>query len=190
MSFKTALHQMVAALEQAGAAYVVGGSMASAHHGIPRATNDIDILVDLQLSHLPTLLTTLRPEFYLDDQEAMECIRLRRSFNLIHMATVYKFDLFLASTPFHFAQLDRAVPATFDFMGAEITCRMSSAEDIVLAKLDWYRIGGCSSERQMNDITNVLAVSGKRLDRDYLDHWAQKLGLSELLEKAINESQI
>ena len=63
---------MVVSLEQAGAAYVVGGSMASAHHGIPRATNDIDILVDLQISHLPTLLSTLRPEFYLDDQEAMD----------------------------------------------------------------------------------------------------------------------
>ena len=190
MSFKTGFHQLIAALDRAGAAYVVGGSMASAHHGVPRATNDIDILVDLQPQHVPALVSALRPEFYLDEKEAIECIRLRRSFNLIHMATVYKFDLFLVSTPFHFAQLDRAVEATFDFMGAEITCRMSSAEDIILAKLDWYRIGGYSSERQMNDITNVIGVSGERLDRDYLRAWAQKLGLSELLEKALNESQI
>jgi hypothetical protein len=190
MSFKTGFHQIVSALEAARVPYIVGGSFASAHHGIPRSTNDADLLVDLQPRHIPTLIKALQPDFYIDEYQAADSARMRRSFNVIHIATAYKFDLFPASTAFHYSQLERGVEATFDFMGEPLTCRMSSAEDIILAKLDWYRIGGCSSERQLNDITNVVAVSGPHLDHEYLKTWAAKLGVSELLNKALTESNI
>jgi hypothetical protein len=163
MKFATGFHQVIAALENASVPYLVGGSFASSHHGLPRATNDADLLVDLQPSEAPAFTSTLRPDFYVDDTAAMEAARSRRSFNAIHMATVYKFDFFIANQPFHYAQLDRAAEVTFDFMGEPLTCRIASAEDTILAKLDWYRIGGCTSQRQLRDIANVLAVSGLNL---------------------------
>src|SRR4051794_15072348 len=104
MNFKTGFHQVIAGLQSVHAPYIVGGSFASAYHGVPRSTNDADILVDLQPVHATPFIASLRPDFYVDEHDVVQCIRLRRTFNVIHMATAYKYDLFLASTDFHFSQ--------------------------------------------------------------------------------------
>jgi hypothetical protein len=187
LSFKTGFHHLVAALDEGRVPYVVGGSFASSHHGVPRATNDADLLVDLQPGQVRGLVAAITPAFYIDEELALECSRLRRSFNVIHMATVYKYDLFVAHRPFDYMQLERSVPVTFDFMGEPLTCRIASAEDTILAKFDWYNIGGRTSDRQWSDISNILAVSGEHLDFAYLRNWAAKLGVTDLLERALSQ---
>jgi hypothetical protein len=190
MTFSTGFHQIIAALDSRRIPYLVGGSFASSHHGIPRATNDADLLADLQPDQIAGLVTTLKPDFYVDEDSVKESVRLGRPCNVIHMATVYKYDFFLANTKFHFAQLDRAINVTFDFMGEPVTCRIANAEDIILAKLEWYLRDGRTSERQLTDIANVLAVSGERLDYVYLRDWSARLGVADLLEQALNEPDL
>ncbi len=72
--------------------------------------------------------------------------------------------------------------------GSAATFPVISAEDTILVKLDWYRDGGESSERQWNDLRNIVKVQGDRLDRAYLREWSHELGVSDLLVKLLNES--
>ena len=64
--------------------YYVGGSLASSLHGIPRATQDVDIIADIALQHIPKLVNALEAEFYIDGDMIREAIQRRKSFNLIH----------------------------------------------------------------------------------------------------------
>ena len=70
------------------------------------------------------------------------------------------------------------------------TLFMSSAEDIILAKLEWYRLGGESSERQWGDILGILEIQGDQLDYDYLRHWSTELRVTDLLERALSEGGV
>jgi len=65
---------------------------------------------------------------------------------------------------------------------------VASAEDTVLAKLEWYRLGGETSDRQWRDVLGVLKVQGQRLDRAYMRQMALELGVRDLLESAFEES--
>jgi hypothetical protein len=62
-----------------------------------------------------------------------------------------------------------------------------SPEDIILLKLEWFRIGGEMSERQWNDVLGVFEIQGSRLDQTYLDHWAPVIGVADLLARARQE---
>jgi len=112
-----------------------------------------------------------------------EAIERGRSFNLIFIPTADKFDVFPATGEFQLAQLQRATSERVEFSGETIACAVATAEDILLAKLQRYRSGGESSERQWNDILGILAVN-TQLDRDYLATWAARLRVTDLLDRA------
>ena len=165
-----------------GATYVVGGSVASSLYGEPRFTQDTDIMTQLTASQLPRLIQALESEFYVSEPAAREAIRLNSSFNLIHFDSQYKVDLFVSKnrefdlSRFARRQVPEGFPDNF---------WVSSAEDMVLVKLEWYRLGKQPSDRQWRDILSILAVRHGRLDNEYLLHWSRVLGLNELLEKAL-----
>jgi hypothetical protein len=177
-----ALSGLLELLDALNVRYAVGGSLASSAHGMLRATFDADIVVAILSSHIRPLCSGLGKEWYADPDMAEDALRHGRAFNLIHIPTGMKMDLFPATTQFHRQQLDRArvtrLPAP-----ASISCRVVTAEDILLAKLRWYADGGCVSERQWNDITGLLAMN-PTLDQFYLDHWAAQLDVTTLLDKA------
>lgn len=60
---------------------------------------------------------------------------------------------------------------------------VASAEDTIVAKLDWARLG--ESERQMRDVAGVIRVHGDALDRTYVERWANELQLTALWERAL-----
>ncbi len=188
--FHKAVIAVVDAFESLKIPYAIGGSVASSVRGIARATNDVDFIASLYQRQVDQFAQQLRPDFYADEDHIRTSLEHRRPFNVIYMPTAFKIDIFPATDDFHHTQLERSTPAMFDFFGEQLTCRVVSSEDIVLAKLRWFNESGRSSEQQWRDVSAVLTASSSPLDRDYLDQWAQKLGLSELLEKAINESQI
>jgi hypothetical protein len=181
--------QLCRALDSLGIQYAIGGSFASSVHGIARATQNLDIVAAIALSHAEPLADLLKQSFYADLDQIRDAIQHRRSFNLIHLTTAFKVDIFPASShPLGMQQIERRqFPRTALLGGDPVALPVISAEDILLAKLRWYKDGGGASERQWNDLRNILQVQQDRLDRDYLNQWAAILDVQDLLSKLIDE---
>ena len=177
-------------LERIGTPYFLGGSLASSMLGEPRSTVDIDLAIVLRSADVPALLAALGPEFYVDEGAMRQAVERRSSFNAIHQPTVLKVDFFvLGDAPFDRAQLEgRRLSAALE--GSDRRIFVSSPEDLILRKLDWYRQGGGVSDRQWRDVLGVLKVQAERLDLAHLRHWAAALALAEVLEQALAESGI
>lgn len=175
-------------LESLDIPYAVGGSLASSLHGVMRSTLDVDIVADMRLEHIQPLVAALSKEFYADDEMMKDAIEHRSSFNLIHYETAFKVDIFIRKTrAFDQMQLERrrtSVIAT----DPEQSVYVTSPEDVILSKLEWYRMGGEVSDRQWRDILGVLKTKSEQLDLAYLRKWAKELKVEDLLERALNEA--
>lgn len=173
-----ALAALVLRLEQLAIPYMVTGSVASSHHGRPRTTHDIDIVIDPTPSTLATLVEGLASAgFYVDAERARDALRRRRLFNVIHDRTAVKIDLIIRKErPFSVEELRRR--RTME-LGTDLRCALASPEDTVLSKLEWARKGG-GSQKQLADVAGVLEIQGERLDVAYVERWARELGLLEL----------
>jgi hypothetical protein len=175
------------ALEQLGVPYVVGGSLASSFHGIPRATIDADVVAAIRPAHQTGLVKALRDRFYLDADAIRLAIEQRATFNLIHLETMFKVDVFIAGDDQVTRQeLERGRPFVVTD-APERTLRIASAEDTIARKLHWYELGDGVSDRQWNDVVGVLKVAGASLDLPYLRRTAALLGVERLLDRAIEE---
>ena len=173
------------ALEGAGIRYAVGGSWASTAFGEPRFTNDVDIVADFTKESLDRFLARLPKTFYADQQEALDAIRFGRPFNVIYMPMAFKFDFFPARAfPLGVQELDRAVFLANTGL-SETPAPFVTPEDILLAKLHWFRSGGEISEVQWRDIRGIVRACGESLDGGYLERSAAKLGIAALLVKAL-----
>jgi hypothetical protein len=184
----TALTPVVEILESLGVPYFVGGSVASSAHGVPRASIDVDVVADLEPQHVGPFVARLVQTYYVDEGRVRAAVEARRSFNLIHLSTMFKVDVFVSKRrPFDREALHRAPIAPLDDGPEARHFRVASAEDAILAKLEWFRAGGEVSERQWGDVVGVLRM-GATIDREYLVRWAAALGLDDLMARALEES--
>lgn len=144
-SLRDAALALFEALDQLGIQYAVGGSFASSYHGIARATQDMDLVVELPANRVRDLYRAVTPHFYADEETMLDAIRRGLSFNLIHLDSGFKFDLFVAGRhPLGPDQiLHRRRVSTALLGGDPLAVNMVSAEDIVLVKLLWYRAEKC-----------------------------------------------
>jgi hypothetical protein len=185
----SALAPVVDVLEDLGVAYYVGGSLASSAHGVPRASIDADVIADLHSRHVTPLVRRLRDTYYVDEERVAAAVVARRSFNLIHLETIFKVDVFASKRrPFDVEAFHRAQPEPLDDAPDARRFLVASAEDTVLAKLEWFRAGGEVSDRQWADIVGVLKTAGDGLDRPYLERWALALAVADLLSQARAEA--
>ncbi len=151
-------------LEDLGVRYAIGGSLASSLHGVFRASVDADVVAELAMEHVEPLARALGDAFYRDETAMRRAIEARRSFNVIHLDTMFKIDIFIPkSRPFDEAQLERRAAHVIGSDPAR-SAFVASAEDTILAKLDWYRAGGGVSEQQWRDVLGVLQVQSGTLD--------------------------
>lgn len=182
-----ALQPVADALASLGVGFCIGGSVASSVHGIARSTLDIDVVANLRREHVDRLVSRLASAYYVDAAMIREAIDTSQSFNLIHLATMYKVDVFvLKDRPFDRLALARAKPHPLSEASPRMF-PMASPEDIVLSKLEWYRAGGEVSERQWRDVIGVMRVQREALNRDYLGRWATELNVADLLDRAWRE---
>lgn len=185
------LLRVTTALERLGLPYCVGGSFASSFYSLPRSTNDIDVVVTLRPEDVGPLVAALEHEFMIDTQAVSRAIASERSFNIIDLNTFNKVDIFvMTNQPWSYQQIQRRQRAALSKeLGAPLLY-FASPEDVVLSKLVWYRAGGELSDRQWLDVLNVLALQDDKLDRPYLQQWASDLGVGDLLQIALTQSDL
>lgn len=182
-----ALLPMVDVLEVLDVTYCIGGSVASSFAGVARATLDVDLVADLHPGHAEPLAEALTPTYYVDVDMIRDAIERRRTFNVIHLATMFKIDVFvMEATAFAHANMARRVALDVPELGRRLY--FTSPEDIVLHKLLWYAMGGGVSDRQWYDLQGVLRLQADRLDVVHMRRWADSLGILDLLQRALDEA--
>ncbi|MDD5010721.1 MAG: hypothetical protein PHQ00_01205 [Phycisphaerae bacterium] len=169
--------------------YAIGGSIASSIYGTPRFTQDADITVQSFLPVAEQLYEMLKDSFYVSKEAMQQAINSQGSFNIIHLETAFKIDIFTAGSEFEKLVLTRSKKNKIE-ESIDKSFSLVSSEDIILLKLKWYKQSDCVSDRQWSDILGVLSVQKGSLDFNYLKNWAIKLGLNELLQKAVSESNL
>lgn len=184
-----AIKPVARAFDQLSIPYYVGGSIASSAYGIARATMDVDIVAEMTPDQVPSLVGLLEEKYYINEQAINDAIADASSFNLIHLETMMKVDVFLPKKdPYHKSAMARRVADRLVEDEEESVFSLSSAEDVILSKLRWYDKGGRVSERQWLDVLGVIKVQSDSLDQEYLITWSNTLGLSDLLKQAFSES--
>src|SRR5215510_1957263 len=182
-----ALIPVVEALVALDVPYYVGGSIASSVTGVARATLDADLVAALRSEHAEPLAALLLPHYYVDVEMIQNAIRRSSSFNVIHLATMFKVDIFVPQdTPFARENMRRRIALEVPEIGR--TLYICAPEDIVLHKLSWYAAGSGVSDRQWYDLQGVLRLQAHDLDLAYLRHWAEVVGVEALLHQALDEA--
>lgn len=180
--------RVVEVLDALNIPYFIGGSLASAVHGVVRTTMHVDLVAAMQPEHVAPLVAQLGAAFYADETMIRDAVAHRGSFNLIHLDSMFKVDVFVhTGRPFEHAQFERRVLQILS-QEPQRAAYVTTAEDIILAKLEWYRQGGELSERQWRDVVNVAKVQDEALDLDYLRRWAVQLQVGDLLERVLEEA--
>jgi hypothetical protein len=176
--------------EDLGIRYFIGGSLASSLHGIPRTTNNADIVAEITLKHIPLLVNALTSEFYIDADLIQEAIQNQGCFNIIYLATMFKIDIFvLKSGSASQEEMDRRKQYQVSESN-DSNLFIASAEDVIINKLYWYQLGGKISRRQWQDVLGVIQVQQEQLDLVYLTKAAKQQGVQKLLEQALVEARI
>ncbi len=166
---------IVDALERAGVAYMITGSVASSFHGAPRATRDLDVVIEPGPDGVDRLVDALQQGgLSVDLEAARRAVKERRQFNAIDSRSGWKVDFLVRKDrPFSMAEFERREPA--ELVGT--TARIASAEDMIIAKLEWA--AASDSERQRQDVAAMVEVAGPMLDRAYIERWIDELGLKD-----------
>jgi hypothetical protein len=180
------LGRLVVALDSVGIPYMVTGSLALSIHGVPRATQDIDIVIAPLLDQLGALRARLPDsEYCFDLNTAREAIRGESQFNVVDLASGWKIDLIIRkSRAFSLLEFERRAIVEFAGLGLRVT----SVEDTVLSKLEWAKLGG--SDRQIEDVATLLRIWGETLDRPYVERWVQTLAVQRERDAACQKAEL
>lgn len=167
--------------------YLVGGSVASSLLGESRSTQYLDLVISISLSKSQQLIRVMEQEFYISESAVIEAVNEKRSFNVIHLTSLEKIDIFvIGDDAFSCSKMNRRQLYKID--ESEKGIYIYSAEDIILQKLYWYLLSATESQKQWRDVLGVLKVQGERLDFNYLNQWAEILQVQSLLELALQQA--
>jgi len=174
MSIPEVFRRITTALDRAGISYMLTGSFASAHYGVPRSTQDIDLVIEASATQLRIFIGDLpQNEYYADLDAALEARKRESLFNVIDLTTGWKIDLiFRKSRPFSQEEFRRRQLVDFQGLGLFV----ATAEDVIIAKLEWAKLA--QSQRQIEDVASVLKLRSGALDTPYLERWISELGLT------------
>lgn len=177
--------RMVTRLDSVGIPYMLTGSFASAYHGRPRATQDIDFVIAPTPDQIRPLVRLFPPpEFYADEAAALAAHQQESQFNVIDLVTGWKID-FICRKSRHFSRTEFGRRALANLEG--LSLYVATVEDVILAKLEWAKLGG--SQRQLEDVAGLLQIRGPDLDMAYVHRWVVELAVGAEWEVAQRMSQ-
>ena len=161
--------------ERHGLRYHLTGGVVASHYGEVRNTQDVDIVVEMNVcKNRQALFLDLKKEFYLDQGAYNDAIRLKSMFQVLDMNTMLRADIYTTSLlPYRF---DRIVKAE---IVEGVVLPISSPEDAILSKLHWIKLG---SGRSRKDVVAMLRVQ-ENLDDEYLETTAEQLGVKPILDE-------
>ncbi len=171
---------LAAAFERAGISYMLVGSYASNVWGVARATQDVDFLIAASPQQIEAFLRQLPDaDYYYDLATAVEAAKCSDMFNILEMSSGLKIDLiFRKPTGFSQAEFQRRTQAEVE--GVQVY--IASAEDVVISKLEWAKLGG--SSRQIEDVAGIIKLRGNALDHSHIEKWVHDLGLFSEWDRA------
>lgn len=181
------LRYTVAALEKLGTRYFVTGSTASIFFGEPRFTNDLDVVVDLREGDIAELCAEFpAPEFYLSEEAVHRAVAQKGIFNILNPVAGLKVDVIVPpDSMFNRSRFSRIQKIRTD---ANFQACFTSAEDLIVKKMEFFREGG--SEKHLRDITGILKVTGTALDYQYIESWAENLGLETIWRTILHAAKM
>lgn len=180
-----ALTPVALAFQRLGVRHYVGGSVASTIHGAIRSTMDVDVVCELRADQIEPFLAAFGREFYVSGPAVRHAVERRSCFNLVHLPTAYKVDVFVSrGRPFDREAMARAVPQV---LAADDPLRVpvATVEDSIVAKLEWFRLGDESSQRQWDDVSRLVALHEPALDVAHMRRMADSVGVSDLLDRLL-----
>ena len=182
----TALSPVSEALTKLGIRHYVGGSVASSFHGASRSTMDVDLVAAMTDTIVSEFLKCFDKDYYVSESAVRDAIRRKSCFNLIHLPTSFKVDVFVSrQRPFDIAAMNRA---TLEHLGDShsLKIHVATAEDAIISKLEWYRKTNETSDRQWDDVTRLLKLLGSRVELEYLKESAESVGVQDLLMRLLS----
>ncbi len=158
------------------------GAWSVIYYGRPRASHDIDFVVELEKSDVPRVfqaLQSLSPDFSYDKDTVQEAIEKKHMFQILHLPTLLKFDIWLLreNDPFDISRFDRR--RVMKLLGRNLA--LASAEDTILQKLRWFNESRI--EKHLVDAAFVYQIQKRNLDKKYLQQWAEKLSVLKFLKE-------
>jgi hypothetical protein len=180
------LERLVRMLDSSGVPFMIAGSFASTAHGLPRTTQDLDVVIDPPTPEaLDSLVGSMSPDdYYVDLDAARGALRRRAMFNVIDHASGWKVDFIVRKNrAFSRDEFARRMPITL----LDVPVFVASPEDTIVAKVEWSQQSG-GSERQRRDVAGIVATMGEQLDREYVERWVRDLGLEDEWAMALKMS--
>jgi hypothetical protein len=169
------LRTVVSVLEESGTPYMLTGSLAGAYYSLPRATQDIDFVLDPGRDQVEDLVRRFTERgYYVSSTAAQEAVRHHGQFNVVDPETGWKVDLIIRKDrTFSTEEFSRRRPA--EVLGVSVS--LTSPEDLILAKLEWAKLGDSALQRR--DVAQLARFQWESLDHDYIDRWAAELGTKD-----------
>jgi hypothetical protein len=179
VSLASFLKAIVRTLDEAEIPFMLTGSLAAAFYGTPRATQDIDVVIESPLEKLDRLIAALEnADLYVDRAAAHEAYRTGGQFNAIDPTSGWKVDLIVRKNR-EFSKTEFARRQREELLGVEVA--LTTLEDLIIAKLEWSELG--DSELQRRDIRALLDLAGDSIDREYMARWIAELELQATWER-------
>jgi hypothetical protein len=181
-----ALEPVIQVLRELGIQHFIGGSIASSFHGATRSTMDVDVVCDMTEAQAVSFVSRFSKDFYVSLTAVENAVRRKSCFNLIHLPTSFKVDVFVSrGRQFDIDSMHRATQET---LGTTKTLKVpiATAEDSIISKLEWYRLTNETSERQWDDVTRLVRLLGDHADITYLRQAADAVEVRDLLERLLN----
>lgn len=175
MNIEGFVRKVRALLDSAGIPYMLTGSVASSFYGVPRSTHDVDFVIAPTRDQLLAFVVLCkRHGLYATDEEATAALVAQTQFNIIDFANGLKADLIIRKArDFSVVEFERRSEVDLP----ELSLVMATAEDVLIAKLEWAKIG--ESVLQLDDAAGMIQMQGNALDLLYVERWVESLGLQE-----------